>query len=273
MSALAHDSWFYRFKKNLRIFRAFATASFQADLEYRANFLSRILTDVFWYAAQILTFETLFVHTQRIGDWDRDQTRVFLGLLFFVDAIYMVLFHDNLDHLSDKVRKGELDLILAKPVNSRLMVSCQRISTALIGNTLISIAWLTWSLSNLPNFDVVRLLWLLILVPCGVCIFYCIRFLFASLAIILTRADAVQYIWFSLYKLGMRPDSIYAPWLRYILMSFVPVAVIASVPASSLLEPSQYGLFAYVVFLTGFFVWVSGKFWKYALSKYTSASS
>ncbi len=248
-------------------------ASLQADMEYRANFLSRILTDVFWYIAQILTFETLFTHMKTLGAWDRDQTRVFLGIIFVVDALFMVLFHDNLDRISDKVRKGELDMILAKPVNSRLMVSCQRLATALIGNLLIGLAWLTWSLSKLPSFEWTKLFWLLILVPTGVTIFYCIRFMFASLAIILTRAEAVQYIWYNIYKLGMRPDSIYAPWLRYLLLSLFPVSVIASVPASSLLGPPNYGLFIYAVGLAIFFVWISGRFWTYALSKYTSASS
>lgn len=273
MLAPAPRSRFYQLRKNFRIFRAFATASLQADLEYRANFLSRIMTDIFWYVAQILTFETLFVHTRTIGAWDRDQTRVFLGILFVVDATYMVLFHDNLDRISDKVRKGDLDFILAKPVSSRLMVSCQRLATPLIGNFLIGLSWLIWSLSQLPGFDWSKLLWLMILVPCGVCVFYCIRFMFATLAIVLTRAESIQYIWYNIYKLGMRPDSIYSPWLRYILLSLFPVAVISSVPASSLLEPPNYGLFAYVVALALFFVWISGRFWKYALGKYTSASS
>lgn len=260
-------------KKHIRIFQALALASLQADLEFRANFISRILTDVFWYAAQILTFETLFVHTPTIGAWNREQVRVFLGILFVVDAIYMILFHDNLDHISDKVRKGDLDMILAKPVNSRMMVSCQRLATALAGNLMIALSWLTWSISQLPDFEWARVLWLVILIPVAVITLYCVRFMFATLAIILTQADAVQYLWYNIYKLGMRPDSIYPPWLRYILLSFFPVAVVSSVPSRSLLDPPNYGLFIYVVLLAMAFMWVSNRFWNYALAKYTSASS
>lgn len=102
-----------RILKYWKLFKAFAKASFVADLEYRANFLTRIVTDIFWYAAQIMTFETIFLHTDNVGGWNLDQTRVFLGMLFVADAIYMVLFHDNLDRMSDRVRKGELDLLLA----------------------------------------------------------------------------------------------------------------------------------------------------------------
>lgn len=269
MSALARNS----LVRHLRIVKALAVASFQADLEFRANFISRVVTDIFWYAAQILTFETLYLHTDTIGLWNRDQTRVFLGILFVVDAIYMILFHDNLDHLSWKVRRGDLDLLLAKPVNSQLMISCQRFATALIGNFMIGFGWLLWSISQLEDFSWARLGFLFVLVPCGVTVLYCVRFILSATSVIFTRAEGIQYMWYQLYKLGMRPDSIYVPWLRYLLLSLFPVAVIASVPARSLLDPPDYGLFLYVFGLTALLLWASSRFWKFALSKYTSASS
>ena len=95
-----------KIKKYFRLFVAFFRASFVADLEYRANFALRILTDIFWYVAQIITFETIFRHTKIVGAWNVEHTRVFLGILFVVDALYMILFSDNLDRLSERVRKG-----------------------------------------------------------------------------------------------------------------------------------------------------------------------
>ncbi len=261
------------FFRHVRILKALATASFQADLEFRANFISRVVTDIFWYAAQILTFETLYLHTEMIGTWNRDQTRVFLGVLFVVDAIYMILFHDNLDHLSWKVRRGDLDLLLAKPVNSQMMISCQRMATALLGNFMIGFSWLIWSIWQLPDFSWMRLGFLIVLVPCGVTVLYCVRFVLSATAVIFTRAEGIQYMWYQLYKLGMRPDSIYVPWLRYLLLSLFPVAVIASVPARSLLDPPDYGLFLYVFGLTALLLYLSNRFWRFALTKYTSASS
>lgn len=273
MSALGLEGFFNQMRKNLRLFRAMALASFQADLEYRANFLSRVATDIFWYAAQILTFETLFLHTPEIGGWTAPQMRVFLGVLFVVDAIYMVLFHDNLDQFPEKIRKGDLDLLLMKPVNSQFFLSFQRLATALLGNLLIGAAWLSWSLYGLENFSWSRLFWLILLVPCGVAIFYCVRFMIATTAVIFTRADSLQYMWYQLYRLGMRPDSLYVPWLKYLLYSALPVLAIAAVPARALVQDPQPGLYLYVLILSIFMVWLSHRLWRLALSKYTSASS
>lgn len=260
-------------RKYLGLYAAFFRASFIADLEYRVNFVTRIVTDIFWYAAQIVGFEVLYRHTTKIGDWELPQTRVFLGMLFVVDAIYMVLLHDNLDRFSDKVRKGELDLLLAKPVNSQFMVSLQRASTALLGNLAIALAWLSYSLWHLEGFSWPRLLWLVILIPSGVTVLYGLRFMMASLAVVFARAENLQFIWYQVYKLGMRPDSIYVPWLKMILLTFVPVAVIASLPARALLDPPDVVLFLWSPVLACITVWLSAKVWKSCLKRYSSASS
>lgn len=260
-------------KKYFGLYGAFFRASFISDLEYRANFLTRIATDIVWYVSQIFAFEVIYGHTDRIGDWSRDQTRVFLGVLFLIDAVYMVLISDNLDRFSDKVRKGDLDMILAKPVNSQFMVSLQRAATAILGNLVIALGWLTFSLSNLPDFSWERLAWLLILIPSGLIVLYASRFLMASLAVIFTRAENIQFLWYQIYKLGMRPDSIYVPWLKFVLMSFLPVAVVASVPARALLEPPDVWLFLWAPTLAILLLWLSSKYWNFCLRSYSSASS
>jgi ABC-2 type transport system permease protein len=244
-----------------------------ADLEYRANFLTRIAIDIFWYLAQIMTFEVLFRHTSKIGDWNLPQMKVFLGIVFIADAIYMLIFSENFDQFSEKVRKGDLDLLLAKPVNSQFMLSLQKASTAALGNLTIAISWFTYAILQLPDFQWIRLLWLIVLIPCGLVALYSVRFSIAATAVIFARSDNLQFIWYQIYRLGMRPDSIYVPWLKWLLLTALPVGVVASVPARAILEPPQLGLFIWVVILASLLIYLSNKFWNFALRFYSSASS
>lgn len=260
-------------KKYLGLYAAFFRASMIADLEFRFNFVTRIVTDIFWYAAQILAFEVLYQHTKIIGNWNLPQTRVFLGMLFVVDALYMIIMSENLERFSDKVRKGELDLILAKPVNAQFMVSFQRVSTALFGNLAIGTGWLIWSLSQLPDFSWWRLGWLLILIPSALVFIYSSRFMMSSTAIVFTRSENLQFLWYQIYKLGMRPDAIYVPWLKLIFMSVLPIAMIASVPSRALLDPPEPWLFLWTPVLAMFFLWLTAKVWRHCLRAYSSASS
>lgn len=260
-------------KKYLLLYWAFFRASLTADLEFRANLATRIVTDIFWYAAQIISFEVLFNFTDDIGSWNRAQMRIFLGILFVVDAVYMVIFSTNLDFFSDNVRKGSLDLLLTKPMNSQFIMSCQRASTAHLGNLILGLAWLVWALSGQDEYVGWRLLWLIPLVPSGVLIFYSIRFLFSAMAVIFTRAENIQYMFYSLYKLGMRPDTIYPPWLKYAVLTIAPFGLIASVPARVALGMASSALALWAVAAALLAVFATTRFWKYALSHYTSASS
>jgi ABC-2 type transport system permease protein len=259
--------------KYLRLYWQFLKTSFVADLEFRSNFITRILTDIFWYLGQIVTFEVLFRHTQQIGSWNIEQMRVFLGILFVVDALYMILFSENIGRMSDRVVKGELDLLLAKPISSQFLISCQRLNTAIFGNLVMASVWLIWSLNGLGAFSWSRLLWLLPLIPAGLACLYSIRFMFGTMAILLTKADNLDYLWYQLYKLGMRPDTIYSPWLKFLLLSVLPVAVIASVPARALVENPSISLFLWAIAIASLFVYLSHKLWLRALRSYASASS
>lgn len=259
--------------KYFKLYIALFKTSLIADMEYRMNFVTRIAIDIFWYVAQILTFEVLFMHTKTIGDWNVYQSRVFLGILFVADSIFMIIFHDNLDNFSEKVRKGDLDLLLAKPINSQFLISLQKATTANFGNLLMGLGWLTWSLSQLDNLVPARILWLLILIPIGCLIQYCMKFFFATSACIFAKSDNLHFLWYQVYRLGMRPDSMYFPWLRWLILSVVPVGFIASVPANAVFGLASTTLILWSIVLTSGLLYSTHLFWNFALKHYSSASS
>ena len=259
--------------KYIKLYIAMFKTSFIADLEYRANYFTRIMTDVLWYIAQIMTFEVIYQHTEKIGDWDKYQMRVFLGLLFVIDALYMIIIHENLDNISEKVRKGDLDLLLAKPVNSQFMLTLQKANTALFGNLILGVAWLLYALSDLPNFNWYRLLWLIILIPCSLMVIYSIRFMLSATSVIFTRSENLQFLWWQIYKLGMRPDSMYNPFIKYLVLTALPVGVIVSIPARALLNPPELTYLLWPLILGPLLVYGTHRFWNFALKFYSSASS
>lgn len=247
--------------------------SFIADLEYRANYFTRIMTDILWYIAQVMTFEVIYQHTQKIGDWDKYQMRVFLGILFVIDALYMIIIHENLDNISEKVSKGDLDLLLAKPVNSQFMLTLQKANTALFGNLILGASWLVYALNGLNDFNWYRLLWLIILIPCSLMVIYSIRFMLSATAVIFTRSENLQFLWWQIYKLGMRPDSMYNPFIKYLILTALPVGVIVSIPARALLNPPELTYLLWPLILGPLLIYGTHRFWNFALKFYSSASS
>lgn len=261
-------------KNYFLIFKALLKSSAIADLEFRANIFLKIFTDVIWYVAQISVFEVLFRHATNLSGWTLETTRIFLGVLFLSDAIYMFLFHENLDKLSDRVSKGELDLILAKPVNSQFMLSLYRMNTAYVFNMLLVFAWLIYCLNQLPgSFPFTGLLALFILLPASVMIVYAMRMFFCTLAIIFVRADNIVYFWYQLYRLATRPDGIYPNWLRYAILFVLPLGLIASIPTRLLVFEESLWWIVWTYLVAFFINYLCHRFWNYALTKYSSASS
>lgn len=263
-----------RMKTYILLLGSFFRASAISDLEYRLNITVKIFTDIIWYTAQLSVFEVLFKHTNNISGWTIDTTRVFMGLLFVVDACWMLFFSENLDRFSEKVRKGDLDLLLVKPVNSQFMMSFQRVNTPYIGNILIAASWLVYALHRLPGeVSWARLGLLVITIPCSLAITYSLRFLFSVQALIFTRAENINYVWYQIYRLGTRPDALYPAWLRYTILTILPVGFLASVPARLILNEPEWFLLAASVCLALICIYLSTKFWRFALRFYSSASS
>lgn len=245
-----------------------------ADLEYRLNFVVRIVGEFFWYTAQLSVFEVLYLHTDSLNGWDIHAVRVFMGTLFVVDVLYMIFLQENLDHLSSTVRKGDLDMYLLKPINSQFMVSCRKVSVPHFVNLILVGGYLMWGLSQLNvSISWAQVVAFILLLICGLTITYSLRFIFTLLVFYMHEAGSIQFIWYQFYRLGTRPDIIYPRVLRLMVLTILPVAFIASVPSRILVEGLDYELVWAGLGLALSSFLLSRILWRVSLKRYASVST
>lgn len=258
----------------IKLWLSFLKMSAMADMEYRTNIVLRVIGEFTWYALQLSVFEVLYTHTNSISGWDVWDMRVFMGSLFVSDVIFMILMHENMDHLWSVVRKGDLDMYLVKPVNSQFMVSFRKVGVSYFINLALTSGYLIWAASHLSRpISLAQVATFVVMIFLGVAIVYSIRFMFATLTVVLQDAGNIQFIWYQLYRLGTRPDPIYPSMLRVLVLTLFPVAFMASVPSRVLVEGLQWeyllaaplGAFGLVI--------LSNFLWEKALRTYASASS
>jgi ABC-2 type transport system permease protein len=258
----------------LKLLATFFRMSVIADLEYRANIIGKVGTDICWYLTNIALFEVMFLHVPTLGGWSIEDARIFLGALFLADAIHMVFFAEGLDRFSALVVSGGLDLLLCKPVNSQFMVSCHRIAWSYLVNVMLAGSWLFWSLSHrLGEVSPLLLGKVLLVASAGGLIMYTLRFSFATFSLIFTQADNLQYLWYNLFRLSTRPHSIYPSGVQLLLLTILPLAFIASIPAEILLgERGTDGIITLLGIAMGCLLF-SRWLWGRCLRHYASASS
>lgn len=256
-------------RKILRLEKIFFKLSAIADLHQKVNLLTQFFNDILWYSVQIALFEALYLHVDALGGWSLAETRVFLGVLFLVDALHMVLFVHNFDSFNERLVRGDLELALTKPVSTQCLMMLPRVQWGFFLNVLFSLLWLGWSLPQLgPTFSWSRCWLLLIVIPAGLSIFYSIRLAVATTALLLGRAESFWELFFALFKLGTRPDRVFGPGMRYFILLVIPVGMIASVPTRVIVDPFTPWPILMLLAVATSSLFLANWFWRYSLRRY-----
>ncbi len=275
-------AWHY-----LAVWGTFARNSLVRDMTFRWNFLINAVSSLSWVFMN-LGFYTLIFH--QIGSqgelaagsgWRQYEFFVFLSTTLFVNSLVQAFFMPNAEEFSELIRRGGLDYVLVKPMDTQFLVSLQQVQWSALANFAFGGCLLAYSLYHLEYrpgwFQVVAYPFYVL---CGVVIFYSLMIALASTSIWLGRNQSLYNFWFYLTNFSRYPMEIYrgpvGDWLRWAFTFVVPVLVVVNVPARLMakpLEPDHWYLMGYALLATAGSFWAGRWVFQRALSSYRSASS
>ncbi len=251
--------------------------SLSRDMEYKTNFIGSLFVDAIYYLTWFYFFEVIYSKTSMLGDFDREAILVFLIATFFVDTLFMLLF-DGAGYLKEHIRTGSLDFILLRPVNSQFLISFRYIRSYAIVSFIVLFIILLNVLSSFhpDSLNFFNLVLFFISLFLGVLIWYFIEFIMSCLTFYFRDFRTGGWLTHEIMKFSMRPDSIYTGIVRKILFSFLPMALVASVPTRILLwgfsNQNQKHILLQIVIVTILFL-ISRTIWRLGLKRYESAQS
>ena len=259
--------------KYLEIYRVQIKNNFVREAVYRTNFLTTVIVDLVWMGVQVSLFAVIYSATDNLAGWTKDQVYFFLGIFFTSDAVYSTLFNRNFWQFSDLVNKGELDILLTKPVHPLFLALTRFISLTNWLNVIVGMS-IAIKYADAAGFAG-GWRWLLILpwILIGNLTAVLLRFAFAVWVFWTDRSWAITRLYFGFFTLADKPDPIFPTAIRYLLLTALPFAFIGSVPARALLHGlhlSEYAAIAAVI--VGFFIF-DRAMWHKGLARYQSASS
>jgi len=258
----------------LRLYLYFLRFSFSKAMEFRVDFFFRVGMDAFWYAIHLAFFTVLFVHIGVLGGWTWDQVLVFAAAMFFVDAVQMTVFSNNMWWLPFLVNRGDMDYYLVRPVNTLFFVSLREFAANSFLNLLLATGILAWALGRYPApLPAGRVTLFVALLFGGAFLTYVMTMIFIIPVFWLQSRAGLREIGWTVNRFGSRPHRIYTGWMRRVLMSVLPYAFVASTPCVALFEgPDGVFLLHTAAVLGGSFLLMLA-LWHTALKSYTSASS
>lgn len=255
-----------------RILRAFWSTALQSHMEYRGNFLLSLLSSLGMFAGSLLTLSVMFYHTPRLGGWTFHQALAVMGTFMVLNGIALSLFSPNLNRIVEHVRLGTLDFVLLKPVDTQFWLSLryltiQGLPEIFLGGLVVGYVYGTLRPALWPTLAGMALF------LAAVVLLYSLWFVLASLSIWFVKIYNITAVLQTLLEAGRFPVQAYPLFWRFVFTFLIPVAFITTLPAAMWVEgPSvKMVLAGFAVASAAFFF--SRKFWLFARTFYTSASS
>ncbi|MGE4232459.1 MAG: ABC transporter permease [Bacteriovoracia bacterium] len=259
-----------------KYFRVYATQiknNFVREAVYRNNFLTGASVDFIWILVEITLFTVIYSNTPTLAGWTKHQVYFFLGIFFSSDAFFTMLFQRNFWLFSDLVNKGELDILLTKPIHPLFLAMSRWMNLTALLNVIMGLA-ICIKYAPLAGF---RGGWYWLLVPLwflvGTLSQVLLRFMFVIWTFWTERGFSISRMYYQFFALATKPDSIYPKAIRYLIMTILPFAFISSVPARALLFGLSNFEYALLFGVLSLFAVMDLYLWNKGLQRYQSASS
>ena len=223
----------------------------------------------FFFFVTFLYF--LVTGSNGLAGYSTTQVLFFVLTFSVIDIISQFLFRE-VYKFRPMVVSGDLDLVLAKPINPLFRIvlgGADVIDLITIPPVIIATIYVGSFLA--PGVGNV-ILYILMIIN-SLLISLAFHILVVSMAVITLEVDHTVMIFRDLSRLGTIPIDVFKEPLRGFITFVVPIGIMLSFPAKAFFGVLSFNL-VLVSFAFGITsVFLTMKFWNFAIKKYTSASS
>jgi len=262
-------------KRNLRFIWLLIKMKLSRMMVFRFNFFMVFFADGTLFLMQLLAFEAIYSQVDSIGGWNRGQTIIFVGTFSIINALNMLVYFFGIVDLPDKIKRGELDQYLTKPVSPLLRLTFENINPGSGLLVVLSVMIVMYGVSAAGiNVSFILALGYTSLVLLMTLLWYDLMLIIRSLAFLVLSAEGIQRLVEQFLELNLRiPGVLYKGIFKILFYFLLPYGIMSTIPTQFITHSIGLGgiitALAIVVFFTAFAIWL----WKFGLKNYKSAGS
>lgn len=245
------------------------------ELGFKANFLLWLVVEFIWFGLQLAFISVIYNHTASIGDWTKWEVVMLVGASHLIQQLFQAFLLVNCGQLAELVHTGKMDFYLLFPANTRFLVSVRHIDLGGFISAASGLAVMIYAARQLhATPTAMQVGAFLALCLAGITIHYSIMFLMATFSFWTVRAQGLIMAYYNLFSLTRVPDAAFSGAAKALFTLFIPLLLVANVPAKVLLGTIRSPLeVVALVAMSVIFFFVSHLVWKAALRRYSSTSS
>src|SRR5215469_12214987 len=96
----------------VKLLAVFYRSSIQTDMEYRADFYTRIVASLFGLLTTVGGLAVTFTYTGTLAGWSFAQVLVLLSVYYVINGLVEMFIAPNMREIMNQVRQGTLDFLL-----------------------------------------------------------------------------------------------------------------------------------------------------------------
>jgi ABC-2 type transport system permease protein len=264
-----------------RVLWMFLRNSLIREMAFRGNFLIEVVTNAFWFCAQLVFFSLIFGNVQSVNGWTRMEYFAFMATGMIINTLIEAFFMPNCASFSELIRTGNLDFALLKPIDTQFLISFEKLDLGALCHLVLPAVLLGYALDELGRpVGIIDIGMYAGLILTGVAFFYSLMIVLASTSIWFGRNQGLYEFWFYITIFARYPRNIYggspAGELLRVAFSYVlPILLVVTVPAEVVvgktLDPSWITAVSVLAAFGG--LYGSRLVFQRALRSYRSASS
>lgn len=221
----------------------------------------------------LLILLVIYGKTSHIAGWGRGDALVLAATVFVMNS-FVGAFCFSITEIPQQVRMGSLDFIVTKPVDSQFWVSFRRFNFDQMGSLFAGVAMILVG-AHLAGVAPSPAQWIAygLLVLSSTALFYSFNLAMMTTGIWLVRVDNLFVLGESITQIVRYPLEIYPSGLQRLLTFVIPLGFLATVPARQLVRGLDVSMVGIGLVWALVALYVSRRFWQYAMKNYSSASS
>lgn len=257
----------------LRILPLLVAMKVKSRMEYRGDFFIDTVAMALTYGSVYATFWVLLLKFETLGGWDWPELAVLLSFQLFTYALGASFSFTQFRDMEELVRLGQFDTLLVKPFSPWAYLTFGGYNIGYIAHVSLAVGLMGWAVGQVDvAWSPGLVLYLVAAVVSAAMMVGAIMTMIGVSSIVLVQSRYLYSIFFGFWELSRFPLSIYPAALQWAMVTVMPLAFMAYVPAAVFLDKRVAvlgDLATPLSLLAGpAMVALAMAHWRYAISRY-----